>query len=94
MITKEEMERVWDEEKPGWLKDHAKATKNKQSYTLVAKPYVRQQLDPVEVKVWAKTANKALKDNSWEVSKAVQAKYPRDQFPEIGWTTGVKLDKP
>ena len=56
MITKQEMERVWNEEQPGWLKDHYKRTKGKKPYTLVARPYTRQYLDPIEVTVYAKTA--------------------------------------
>jgi len=88
--TKEEMERVWNEEQPGWLKTWNKERKGKDPYVLVAKPHIRQPLDPVEVVVWAKSSQKAMKDNSYAVSKAVLAKYPRDQYPEIGWTTGVK----
>jgi hypothetical protein len=88
--SKEELERVWHEEQPGWLKNHAKETKGKQPYTLVAKPYRRVPLDPIELTVYAKNSSKALKDNSWKVSNAVQAAYPYKENPDIGWTTELK----
>jgi hypothetical protein len=93
MITKQEMERVWNEEQPGWLKDHIKATKGKKEFTIVAKPYRRVALDPIEVKVYAKTAQAALKNHSWQVSDAVQKQYPYKENPDIGWTTGVKREE-
>ena len=92
MVTKDEMERVWQTGPVGWLKDHVKATKGKKEFTLVAKPYKRVPLDPIEVKVWAKTAQAALKQNSWQVSNAVQKVYPYKENPDVAWTTGVKKD--
>jgi len=93
MVTKDEMERVWREEHVGWLKDHIKATKGKKEFTLVAKPYRRVPLDPIEVKVYAKTAQAALKQNSWQVSNAVQNVYPYKENPDVSWTTGVKREE-
>jgi hypothetical protein len=92
MVTKDEMERVWREEHVGWLKDHAKATKGKKEFTLVATPYKRVPLDPIEIKVYAKTVQAALKQNSWQVSNAVQKVYPYKENPDVAWTTGVKKD--
>lgn len=93
MITRQEMERVWNEEQPGWLKQHIKASKGKTEFTLVARPYRKQYLDPIEVKVYAKTASAAMKNGSWQVSNAVQKAYPYKENPDISWTTGVKREE-
>ena len=93
MITKQEMERVWNEEQPGWLKQHIKSTKGKKPYTLVARPYRRQYLDLIEVTVWAKSHTAALKNHSWEVNNAVQKVYPYKENPDVSWTTGVKREE-
>ena len=93
MVTKDEMERVWSEGRVGWLKDHIKSTKGKKEFTLVAKPYRRVALDPIEIKVYAKTAQAALKQNSWQVSNAVQKVYPYKENPNVAWTTGVKREE-
>lgn len=93
MITKQEMERVWNEEQPGWLKDFIKSTKGKKEFTIVAKPYRRVALDPIEIKVYAKTARAAMKNSSWQVSDAVQKVYPYKENPDVSWTTGVKREE-
>ena len=93
MITKQEMERVWNEEQPGWLKDFIKSTKGKKPFTLVARPYRRQYMDPIEVTVYAKSHTAALKNGSWEVNNAVQKVYPYKENPDVSWTTGVKREE-
>lgn len=89
MITKKEMERVWSEEPVGWLKSHNKYFKGKKSYTLVARPYTKNYLDPVEVTVYAKSITDALKQ-SFKASDKVREQYPYEQYKDIAWTTDVK----
>jgi hypothetical protein len=93
MITKQEMERVWNEEQPGWLKDFIKSTKGKKPFTLVARPYTRQYLDPIEITVYAKTAKAAEKSGSWQLSDAVRKQYPYKENPNMAWTSGVKREE-
>ncbi len=92
MISKEEMERVWREEPVGWLSKHNRQSRGKTAYTVVAKPYVKQYLDPVEMTVYAKTANAALKD-TWKLSEKVREKYPYEQYKNIAWEYGIKHNK-
>jgi len=88
--SKQELERVWHEEQPGWLQSFSKDTKKKTPFTLIARPYRRVPLDPIEITVYAKNSSKAIADNSWKVSDAVQAVYPYKENPDIGWTTELK----
>ena len=87
-----ELERVWREEPVGWLKKHIKEHKGKQMFTVVARPYVKQYLDPVEQTVWAKNEKTALQQ-TWELSKKVREKYPLEQHKDIAWTYGIKYNK-
>jgi hypothetical protein len=93
MITKQEMERVWNEEQPGWLKDFIKSTKGKKPFTLVARPYTKQYMDPIEITVYAKTAKAAEKSGYWQLSDAVRKQYPHKENPDMAWTTGVKREE-
>lgn len=88
--SKQELERVWHEEQPGWLHRFSKDTKKKTPFTLIARPYRRQYLDPIEITVYAKNSSKAISDNSWMVSNAVQAVYPYKENPDLSWTTELK----
>jgi len=93
MITKEEMERVWNEEQPGWLKDFIKNTKGKKPFTLVARPYTKQYMDPIEVTVYAKTAKAAEKNGYWELNDAVRKQYPYEQNRDLAWERGIKREE-
>lgn len=73
MITKEEMERVWKEEQPGWLKDFCKRTKKMKAFSVTLKPYTKQYLEPVTAVVWAKNAKQAEYDRPYD---ALRKKYP------------------
>lgn len=92
MISKEKMEQVWQEGPVGWLKNHNKQTRGKTAYTIVAKPYIKQYLDPVEMTVYAKSSAAAMKQ-TWELSAKVREKYPYDQYKDIAWSYGYKLEK-
>lgn len=91
--SKEELEQVWNHSNVGWLKDYNKRARGKTAYTLIAKPYRKVPLDPIEVTVWAKSPTAALKNSSWEVNNAVQKVYPYKENPDVAWTTGVKHAK-
>lgn len=93
MISREEMERVWREEPVGWLKSHTKQTHGKMPFTIVAKPYVKQYLDPVETVVYAKTAKAAMKE-TWRLGSKVREKYPSEQYKNLAWEYGYKLNDP
>jgi hypothetical protein len=92
MISREELERIWNKEPVGWLKQHIKNNRGKSAFTIVARPYIKQYLDTVEITVYAKTSTAAL-NNTWELSKRVQEKYPSEQYKDIGWTYGIKSMK-
>ena len=73
MITKEEMQRVWNEEPTGWLKDFCKRTKKMKPFTVTLKPYTKQYLEPVSAVVYAKNAKQAEYDKPYD---ALRKKYP------------------
>jgi hypothetical protein len=73
MITREEMERVWNEEQPGWLKDFSKRTKKMKAYTVTLKPYTKQYLEPVSKVVYAKNAKQAEYERPYD---EMRKKYP------------------
>ena len=87
--SREELERVWQSERVGWLKDYNKNTRGKQPYTIVAKPYRKQYLNPVEITIWAKSPQGAMK-HTWELSQKVREKYPYDEHKDIAWEYGYK----
>ena len=73
MITKQEMERVWQEENPGWLKDFCKRTKKMKPFTVTLKPYTKQYLEPVSKVVYAKNAKQAEYERPYD---EMRKKYP------------------
>ena len=91
MLLKEDLEKVWNEERVGWLKSHCKNTKGKKSFTLVAKPYIRNYLDPIELVVYAKTHKDAMKQ-SYMLQNEIRKAYPstQEEYKNLGWTIGVK----
>lgn len=90
MYTKEELEEVWRSGPIGWLKKTNKEMKGKSQYTITAKPYRKQYLDPVEMTVWAKDAQSAMKNHQWNLSNKVREKYPHDEYKDIAWEYGYK----
>ena len=91
MVDKTELERVWNRELVGWLKSHCKNTKGKKSFTLIAKPYIRNYLDPVELVVYAKTHKDAMKQ-SFMLQDKIRKAYPstQEEYKNLGWTIGAK----
>jgi len=88
--SKEELERVWNCEQLGWLKDYNKRARGKTAYTVVAKPYVKQYLDPVEATVFAKNQKKAIEEARYQLSDRVRKKYPYEQYKDMSWEYGIK----
>jgi len=80
--NKEQLEEVWVHSRINWLKDYNKTARNKKPYTLVAKVYTKQYLEPVEMTVWAKDRQAAMKE-TWRLSSAVREKYPHEQHKDI-----------
>ena len=90
--SKDQLEEVWQKGSVGWLKNYNKTARNKKPYTLVAKVYTKQYLDPVEITVWAKDSKAAMKE-TWQLSSAVRQKYPHEQYKDIAWSYGYKHDQ-
>lgn len=88
--SKQELERVWNSEQPGWLKDYNKRARGKTAYTVVAKPYVKQYLDPIETTVFAKNQKKAIDEGKWDLSRKIREKYPYEQYKDMSWEYGIK----
>ena len=73
MIDKQEMERVWADEQPGWLKQYNKNAKGKKKFKVTLKPYLKQYLDPVSKVVYAKNRKDAEYQRPYD---EMRAKYP------------------
>jgi hypothetical protein len=71
--SKEELERVWNEEQPGWLKDFSKRTKKMKAFNVTLKPYTKQYLEPVSKVVYAKNAKQAEWERPYD---EMRKKYP------------------
>lgn len=91
MLLKEDLERVWNQEPVGWLKSHCKNVKGKKLFTLVAKPYIKNYLDPVELEVYAKTSKDAMK-YSFMLQDKIRKAYPNEQaeYKSLSWSIGIK----
>jgi len=87
--SKEQLESVWTNGSVGWLKDYNKRAKGKTAYTVVARPYIKQYLDPIEDTVFAKSGAAALKQ-TWGLSAKVREKYPYEQYKDLAWSYGIK----
>lgn len=87
--SKEQLEEAWQRSRVGWLKYYNKTARNKKPYTLVAKVYTKQYLEPVEMTVWAKDHKAAMKE-TWRLSPTVREKYPHEQYKDIAWSYGIK----
>ncbi len=88
--SKQDLEEVWNNSRIGWLKDYNKQSRGKTAYTVVARPYVKQYLDPVEITVFAKDQKKAVDAGSYKLSAKVREKYPYEQYKGLAWEYGIK----
>jgi hypothetical protein len=88
--SKEDLEAVWNSRPVGWLKDYNKNSRGKTAYTIVAKPYIKQYLDPIETTVFAKSAKKAIDECRWEINKKVREQYPYEENKDMSWEVGIK----
>jgi hypothetical protein len=79
MLSKAEMEAIWNGRSIGELKRISKGAKGKKPFRITAKLWHKTYLDEqpeISTVVWAKDSNKALDAGSWDLRIKVQSLYP------------------
>ena len=79
MVSKAEMEDIWNNKPVGYLKDMMKRNKNTSLYKVKLQPYQRWLLDIHEVEIRAKNKDEA----TTLAQKEIRSKYPDQQID--GW---------
>ena len=82
MLTKQEMENIWNYERVDFLKNLVKKKKNHVKYRVTFKPYERVYHDPIEVEVWAKDRAHAVDEAMMEgdIYDTLREKFGADKW--------------
>ena len=97
MISKQEMERVWNEERPGWLKDFNKRNRNAKKFEVTVRPYTKNYLEPVSKIIYAKNYKQAKDERCYdELRKKYPEHFEKSQYgdwyyPKEGFVTETRV---